>query len=105
MKHYLRDQITASLKAMGVADGIIPSFEKPRIAEHGDLTTNVAMVVGKQMKTQPKKVAEQIVEKLQIDRSLVDSIEIAGPGFLNFFIKNEALLEHAQKRSLFEIHP
>lgn len=84
MKNYLREQVIASLKAMGVNEGIVPLFEKPRSAEHGDLTTNVAMVVAKQMKTQPRKVAEQIVEKLNVDRSLVENIEIAGPGFINF---------------------
>lgn len=84
MKEYLRERVTECLREIGIGGDLVPSFEKPRLAYHGDLTTNVAMVASKQVKMQPRKLAEQILERLKIDRSLVDAIEIAGPGFINF---------------------
>lgn len=84
MKQYLKVQILGALKSLGVPGNIIPSFEKPRIAEHGDLTTNVAMTASKQMRTNPRQLAQKILENLKLDPDLVDKVEIAGPGFINF---------------------
>src|SRR5688500_16206554 len=58
------------------------SIEPPRDPAHGDLATNAAMVLAKQAKSNPRALAEHIVEKLAGD-PLVTSAEIAGPGFIN----------------------
>jgi len=58
------------------------SVEPPRDPAHGDLSTNAAMVLAKEAKTNPRALAEHIVEKLAGD-PLVESAEIAGPGFIN----------------------
>lgn len=58
------------------------SVEPPRDASHGDLATNAAMVLAKEAKTNPRALAERIVEKLSSDAA-VTSAEIAGPGFIN----------------------
>ena len=58
------------------------SVEPPRDPEHGDLATNAAMVLAKEAKTNPRALAEHIVAKLAGD-PLVESAEIAGPGFIN----------------------
>jgi len=58
------------------------SIEPPRDPEHGDLATNAAMVLAKEAKTNPRALAEHIIEKLAGD-PLVTSAEIAGPGFIN----------------------
>lgn len=84
MKQYLKAQLLPVLKLLGVPENIIPSFEKPRIAAHGDLTTNVAMMAAKQMHTNPRHLAKKILDNLKLDKTLVDKAEIAGPGFINF---------------------
>ena len=58
------------------------SVEPPRDASHGDLATNAAMVLAKEAKTNPRALAERIVEKLSSDAA-VTSAEIAGPDFIN----------------------
>ena len=58
------------------------SVEPPRDPDHGDLATNAAMVLAKEARTNPRALAEHIVAKLA-DDPLVESAEIAGPGFIN----------------------
>jgi arginyl-tRNA synthetase len=60
-----------------------PSFEKPRQAEHGDLTTNIAMTLAKKMGRSPRDLAAEIVREWDLDRTLVSTVGIAGPGFIN----------------------
>ncbi|MFI5251819.1 MAG: arginine--tRNA ligase [Bacteroidota bacterium] len=108
MKSYLREKITACLKILDVQDGTIPTFEKPRQQEHGDLTTNVAMVAAKKAGISPRKLAEQIVAKVEIDKRFIASMEIAGPGFINFrftpVFYQEELLEILKKGKTFGRH-
>jgi arginyl-tRNA synthetase len=84
MKQYLKDRVTASLHSLGIADDITIAFEKPRNAAHGDLTTNIAMVTAKRSGKTPREFAQQIIKHLALDPTLVDTVEIAGPGFINF---------------------
>ncbi len=84
MKQYLQEKVSGALKALGVDGDLSITFEKPRQAEHGDLTTNVAMVLAKAQRRNPRQLATDIVAKLDIDSSLVSKVEIAGPGFINF---------------------
>jgi arginyl-tRNA synthetase len=57
--------------------------EPPRQAEHGDFAVNAAMVFAKIARSNPRKLAEQIVAKLEDPDKILDKVEIAGPGFLN----------------------
>jgi arginyl-tRNA synthetase len=83
------DKIDAALVALekeavlppGLSRGNV-SVEPPRDPSHGDLATNAAMVLAKVAATNPRALAERIVEKLAGD-PLVESAEIAGPGFIN----------------------
>jgi arginyl-tRNA synthetase len=67
------------------------TVEPPRDPSHGDLATNAAMVLAKPAGMNPRALAEQIVGKLAAD-PLVTSAEIAGPGFINLRVANEAWL-------------
>jgi arginyl-tRNA synthetase len=66
----------------------LPAFEveAPKQAEHGDLASNMALVLAKQAKMAPRKVAEILVRRLAAPAGMLSKVEIAGPGFLNFFI-------------------
>jgi arginyl-tRNA synthetase len=62
-------------------------LERPKVAAHGDIACNVAMQLAKAAKRNPRELAQQIVERLQANSevaTLVEAIEIAGPGFINF---------------------
>lgn len=56
--------------------------EPPRDASHGDVATNAAMVLAKPLGTNPRALAEQIIEKLRQDPE-IDAVSVAGPGFIN----------------------
>ena len=63
------------------------ALERPKIAAHGDIACNAAMQLAKPAKRNPRELAQQIVAHLQADPAvseLVEAIEIAGPGFINF---------------------
>jgi arginyl-tRNA synthetase len=68
-------------------------LERPKVAAHGDLATNVAMQLAKPAKRNPRELAEAILAVLMEDpqaRSLIDQAELAGPGFINFRLTHSA---------------
>jgi len=65
------------------------SVERTRDAQHGDFASNLAMLLAKQAKTAPRQLAEAIISALPSDSS-VEKVEIAGPGFINFFVNPTA---------------
>ena len=70
-------------------------IEHSRDTAHGDYATNAAMKNCRLLKLPPRDVATKIVEHL--DMSIIDKVEIAGPGFINFFMKNDSLQEVVKK--------
>ncbi len=66
----------------------IPDFtiEIPADKSHGDFATNVAMVCTKAFRMPPRKIAEAICENVYLENSLFEKAEVAGPGFINFFL-------------------
>ena len=77
------------------ARGLIPEVALPFLevglpkdAGHGDYATNIAMILASRLKMNPRRIAEIIVAKMQSQEQILEKIEIAGPGFINFFIKD-----------------
>ena len=66
-------------------------LERPRDPAHGDVATNLALTLAKSLKQKPRAVAERLVASLQLPQGLVRKIEIAGPGFINFFLAEAQL--------------
>ena len=79
----LKEQIEAIVSELAGAD-VPVRLERPRNPEHGDLATNVAMVLAGRLGRPPREVAEAIVERLDRSQAGLASVEIAGPGFINF---------------------
>jgi arginyl-tRNA synthetase len=77
----------AALPPGALGDGAIPdpAIERSRDAAHGDFATGVAMRLAKAARTNPRKLAETIVAAIPAN-DLVAKTEIAGPGFINFFM-------------------
>lgn len=92
----IRDELRSIIsKALGdvfnVGADFEPEIEIPSIAQHGDYATNVAMVLSRNLKKNPRDIASKIVESIKSYNSpIIYRIEIAGPGFINFFIRREA---------------
>lgn len=91
MKAQLEQRLQAavdSLKTSGslAADySVMPGLTVPKDASHGDFATNIALQIAKPMGVPPRVAAERLIEALA-DRAGITRIEIAGPGFINFFV-------------------
>jgi arginyl-tRNA synthetase len=75
---------------------IEPRLERPKSVDHGDVACNIALQIAKAWKMNPRELAQAIVDSLGADPSyarLIASSEIAGPGFINFRLSNEAKTE------------
>jgi arginyl-tRNA synthetase len=79
-------QVVANLEGVDVSALPKVVLERPKVAAHGDVACNVAMQLAKPLKKNPRELAQQIVDALVAQpaaRGLVESAEIAGPGFIN----------------------
>ncbi len=80
----LRAELARVLREMGVdaADGV--SLERPRNPEHGDWASNVALTLAGTLRRAPRAIAEEVAERFDASRAGVESVDVAGPGFINF---------------------
>lgn len=91
-KQALTELIERALTAVG-AQATAARLERPKNADHGDLSTNVALACAKSLKKNPREVAQELVAAMQADavsKELLSAIEIAGPGFINFRFQQAA---------------
>jgi arginyl-tRNA synthetase len=86
----LRAELARVASRLG-ADGVEFVLERPRDAGHGDLATNLAMVLARRERANPRKTAERVLEELHLSSELVARTEIAGPGFINFWLAQDQL--------------
>lgn len=96
MKQTIENLLNQALDKL-IADGLIetkPALQITRTkdAAHGDFTCNVAMMLAKQAGKPPRDVAQAIIGAFNHQDSAIDKIEIAGPGFINFFLAQESTL-------------
>jgi arginyl-tRNA synthetase len=84
------DQIRAELiraaRGLGAPEDVDPLLERPRESSHGDWATNLAMVLAKPLKARPREIAERLRDSMSLENAGVSKIDIAGPGFMNFWI-------------------
>ena len=98
LKLQLQALIENSLKSLVASDllaeGELPeiTIERTRQKEHGDFSCNTAMVLAKQARRAPRELAQQIIDALPATK-IVERVELAGPGFINFFITDEPLYQ------------
>ena len=87
----IRAELARVAAALGAPPDVTVALELPREKAHGDLATNLALLLAKPLKQPPRKVAERIVAELAFEPGVVASVEIAGPGFINFRLGASAL--------------
>ena len=97
MKQQVKDLLKLALEQLAAA-GVVPEegvldaqVERTRDQNHGDFSSNAALVLAKQAGTKPRELAALVQEALPVS-PLIDRVEIAGPGFINFFLSPAAYL-------------
>ncbi|MDD5718901.1 MAG: arginine--tRNA ligase [Candidatus Krumholzibacteria bacterium] len=90
LESLIRQAFKAPLEKLGIyEEDLAITLEKPRDRGHGDLSTSVALMLAKRLGRKPRELAGELAAGLELDRDLVESVEIAGPGFINFrFARN-----------------
>jgi len=106
VKAQLRELVLQAIKSLQndtilPADLALPGFviERARSREHGDFACNIAMLLAKPARAKPRELAEKLVAALPAS-ALVEKVEIAGPGFINFYLSSGAY--HAEVRQIFD---
>jgi len=99
MQQKLKNLMIESLKNLGIEGEVSFNIEHPDNFENGDYSTNVAMVCAKQQKINPKELAEKIAAEIRARQDLtqISKVEVAGPGFINFYLSREFFIESINK--------
>ncbi|MEC2073532.1 arginine--tRNA ligase [Alkalihalophilus marmarensis] len=96
MKQKLKEEIKAAVISAGLAtEDVLPEvvLEAPKDKAHGDYATNMAMQLARIAKKAPRQIAEELTSQLDKEKASIEKIDIAGPGFINFFMNKSYLRE------------
>ncbi|WP_078593472.1 arginine--tRNA ligase [Evansella clarkii] len=96
LKAQLKQEIVNAVVKAGLAEKEeLPEavIETPKEKEHGDYATNMAMQLARIARKAPRQIAEDIKEHFDAEAANVTKIDIAGPGFINFFVKKDYLTD------------
>ena len=92
MKNKIKTIVETAVKK-AIQNGEMPSptlaevlIEEPKVSAHGDFSTNIAMTMASLQKMAPRKISDIIIKNIDDPGRLISRTEIAGPGFINFFI-------------------
>ncbi|MGI9043597.1 MAG: arginine--tRNA ligase [Gemmatimonadaceae bacterium] len=89
----IRAELIAAARDIGATESIDPIIERPRDASLGDWTTNLAMTLAKPLKKRPAEIAGLLRDRMSLAGAGVERVDIAGPGFMNFFLKPAVIAE------------
>lgn len=95
MKKLLCKKLEDVLKKLGIEEDVVVEVTKPKEAINGDYSSNIAMKLAKILKKNPMDIAREIVEKISDEN--IKSMEIKAPGFINFFVTKDYLLNNINK--------
>lgn len=101
MKTIIQQSLSTALASL-VSQGLVPAelsvsiqLDYPKTAEHGDFSSNLAFLLAKPARLAPKLIAEKLVHALPASDA-IERVEVAGAGFINFFVKKGALTQVVQ---------
>jgi arginyl-tRNA synthetase len=98
IRQLLDDRITAALHTLGAPDTVTAIVKPSARPEFGDYQANGIMAAAKQLKTNPRELATRLLATLDLS-DIAEKLEIAGPGFINIYLKNEWLSETVGRAS------
>lgn len=93
MKKYLYSLFERASEKLSYLKNVGIIFTVPNQQAHGDYATNVAMLIAKSIKKNPREIADEIISNLDYDNSIIEKIEIAGPGFINFYFSKSYITQ------------
>ncbi|MGH2575891.1 MAG: arginine--tRNA ligase [Ignavibacteria bacterium] len=93
MISYLKEKINSALSKINIQSSN-PTFERPKDEKFGDLSTNIAMIIAKEQNSNPKEIAKQIIDNLELSEDVVSKVEIAGAGFINLYFSEKYLTDN-----------
>jgi len=82
-KNYILDILQKSLSKIGIEQREI-IIEYPKNSDFGDISTNIAMQLARELKKSPRAIAQEIIDNLEYDANFITAVNIAGAGFINF---------------------
>src|SRR5690625_4978290 len=92
LKQHLKISIEKAVGKSGLVEEVPPvKVEVPKDKANGDFSTNIAMVLTKQAKRNPREIAQTVIDNLDKSEAQVKSVDIAGPGFINFKMEESSL--------------
>jgi len=97
LKKYLSGLFTGLKNNFELSEEIEVSFDIPKNESHGDFSTNIAMLIAKRLDKKPRDLAQEIIYSLNFDRSIISKVEVAGPGFINFYFTPEYISSSVKK--------
>ena len=100
MNSYIYDLLQKALSGLEISELPEIQLESPKVAEHGDVSTNIAMLLAKPLRQNPRAIAQQLLDAMPLDPQVLEAIEIAGPGFINFRFAKEYVYQ--QLRGIIE---
>ncbi len=89
----LKDNLNKIIKEMGVTEDLDIFFDVPKDSSFGDYSTNISMRLTKILKKNPILIANEIKSKLDLTKNHLEKCEVAGQGFLNFFLDKKYLMQ------------
>lgn len=91
LKNIIEQAVKKAVSNGALPEAEMPQFniEKPANKDNGDYSTNVAMAGARAFKKAPRMIAEAIASCIDLDGTAFDRVEIAGPGFMNFFLSQQ----------------
>lgn len=88
IKTYLHSIVNDALKKLNIQEKDL-FFDAPKDEKHGDFTTNAALTLAKELKQKPRDIAQSIIDNLNYNPEIISKVELAGAGFINFFISDK----------------
>ena len=98
IRQLLDDRITAALHAAGAPDTVTAIVKPSARPEFGDYQANGVMAAAKQLKMNPRELAGRLLEALDLS-DMADRLEVAGPGFINIYLRNDWLAGQLEEHS------
>ena len=95
-ENFIIQELERFLKSKNIS-GISIALQKPKEEKFGDHATNIAMQLAGKLKSNPRAIAEEICNFIETGNPYIEKVEIAGPGFINFFAAHENLYEQLAK--------
>ncbi|HEY0241698.1 MAG TPA: arginine--tRNA ligase [Gemmatimonadaceae bacterium] len=89
----IRARLVAAARELGADESVDPIIERPRDPSLGDWTTNLAMTLARPLKKRPAEIAGLLRDRMQLSEAGVERVDIAGPGFMNFWLDPARIVE------------